>query len=314
MKSKTFKFSISLVKILLPAIFKILIKLKLNRRVINFLHEKSYNSNNKYNFTFLLEKFLEKNKIVALDVGAQGGFNSDTFFPKKYDHFFEEILIEPIDSEAKKIKNKKFVVNKGLWSEKIKKKLYILDNRLGSSSMYEPNINSFDLHNIQEKKYDDYKVTRSIEIECDTLANQLTDLNINNLDYLKIDTQGAEFEILKGLGNFRPLLIKIEAHFFSMYKNVPSWHKLINLLYELNYVLIDWKDIGDHNTRIPAEADMIFIPNFNNEVGKELIKQNKNKFISLMLIFGQLKLLQIIIKRFGIKNDELAKIEDRYFN
>ena len=314
MKSKTFKFSISLVKILLPALFKILIKLKLNRRVINFLHEKSYNSNNKYNFTSLLEKFLEKNKIVALDVGAQGGFNSDTFFPKKYDHFFEEILIEPIDSEAKKIKNKKFVINKGLWSEKIKKKLHILDNRLGSSSMYEPNINSFDLHNIQEKKYDDYKVTRSIEIECDTLANQLMSLNINNLDYLKIDTQGAEFEILKGLGNFRPLLIKIEAHFFSMYKNVPSWHKLINLLYELNYVLIDWKDIGDHNTRIPAEADMIFIPNFNNEVGKELIKQNKNKFISLMLIFGQLKLLQIIIKRFGIKNDEIAKIEDKYFN
>ena len=314
MKSKILKFSKSLSKILLPAVFTILIKLKLNRRVINFLHEKSYNSNFKYDFTSLLEKFLEKNKIVALDVGAQGGFNSDNFFPKKYDHFFEEILIEPIDSEAKKIKNKKFVINKGLWSEKIKKKLYILDNRLGSSSMYEPNINSFDLHNIQEKKYDDYKVTRSIEIECDTLANQLTDLNINNLDYLKIDTQGAEFEILKGLGNFRPLLIKIEAHFFSMYKNVPSWHKLINLLYELNYVLIDWKDIGDHNTRIPAEADMIFIPNFNNEVGKELIKQNKNKFISLMLIFGQLKLLQIIIKRFGIKNDELAKIEDKYFN
>jgi len=314
MKSKTFKFSISLVKILLPSLFKILIKLKLNRRVINFLHEKSYNSNNKYNFTSLLEKFLEKNKIVALDVGAQGGFNSDTFFPKKYDHFFEEILIEPIDSEAKKIKNKKFVINKGLWSEKIKKKLHILDNRLGSSSMYEPNINSFDLHNIQEKKYDDYKVTRSIEIECDTLANQLTGLNINNLDYLKIDTQGAEFEILKGLGNFRPLLIKIEAHFFSMYKNVPSWHKLINLLYELNYVLIDWKDIGDHNTRIPAEADMIIITNLNNEVGEELIKQNKNKFISLMLIFGQLKLLQSSVKRFGISDEGLTKIEDEYFN
>ena len=178
MKSKIFKFSKSLAKILLPAVSKILIKLKLNRRVINFLHEKSYNSNCKYDFTSMLEKFLEKNKIVALDVGAQGGFNSDNFFPKKYDHFFEEILIEPIGSEAQKIKNKKFVINKGLWSEKIKKKLYILDNRLGSSSMYEPNINSFDLHNIKKRKYDDYKVTRSIEIECDTLANQLKNLNI----------------------------------------------------------------------------------------------------------------------------------------
>tara|TARA_B100001057_G_scaffold359408_1_gene361676 strand:- start:272 stop:1216 length:945 start_codon:yes stop_codon:yes gene_type:complete len=314
MKNKIFKFSRSLVKILLPAVSKVLIKLKLNRRVINFLHEKSYNSNSKYNFTSLLEKFLEKDKIIALDVGAQGGFNSDTFFPEKYNHFFEEILIEPIDSEAKKIMSNKFTINKGLWSEKAKKRLYILENRLGSSSMYEPNINSFDLHNIKKKKYDDYKVTRSIEIECDTLTNQLAELNINNLDYLKIDTQGAELEILKGLGNFRPLLIKIETHFFSMYKNVPSWHKLINLLYELNYVLIDWKGIGDHNTRIPAEADLILIPNFNNEAGKELIKQNKNKFMSLMLIFGQLKLLQIIVKKLGINEEELAKIEDMYFN
>ena len=35
-------------------------------------------------------------------------------------------------------------------------------------------------------------------IECDTLENSsLKILNINFLDYLKIDTQGAEFEILK---------------------------------------------------------------------------------------------------------------------
>ena len=116
-----FKFSKSLIKFLLPAIFKILIKLKLNRRVINFLHEKSYNSNNKYNFIPLIEKFLQKNKIIALDVGAQGGFNSDNFFPKKYDNFFDEVLIEPINSEAKKLENKKFIINKGLWSSKTKK-------------------------------------------------------------------------------------------------------------------------------------------------------------------------------------------------
>ena len=33
-----------------------------------------------------------------------------------------------------------------------------------------------------------------------------------------------------------------------------------------------------------------------------------------MLIFGQLKLLQIILKRFEIKDKELEKIEDQYFN
>ena len=82
----------------------------------------------------------------------------------------------------------------------------------------------------------------------------------------------------------------------------------------MNYVLIEWKGIGSHSTRIPAEADLIFIPNFNNENGKKLINMNKEKFICLMLIFGQLKLLQVIMKKFGISNDELFRLEDLYFN
>ena len=308
------KISRSLVKLILPIIYKILVKFKLNRRVINFLSDKSYRSNDQYNFTKLISGLLKNEKIISLDVGAQGGFNSDKFFPSKYNCFFKEILIEPIKSEAEKLKNKKFTINKGLWSKKEKKKLNILDNRLGSSSLYEPDEKFFDIHNLRKVDYNNYKVTRSVEIECDTLTNQLTELEVKKLDYLKIDTQGAELEILKGIGDYRPLLIKIEAHFFSIYKNVPSWNKLVNFLYDLNYSLIDLKGIGNHSSRIPAEADMIFIPNFNNEVGKKLILNNKDKFISLMLIFGQLKLLQVILKRFRIQFKELEKLEDNYFN
>ena len=308
------KISRSLVKLILPVIYKILVKFKLNRRVINFLSDKSYRSNDQYNFSSLISGLLKNEKIISLDVGAQGGFNSDKFFPSKYNCFFKEILIEPINSEAEKLENKKFIINKGLWSKKEKKKLNILDNRLGSSSMYEPDEEFFDLHNLKKKDYDNYKITRSIEVECDTLTNQLKELEINKLDYLKIDTQGAELEILKGIGEYRPLLIKTEAHFFSMYKNVPNWNKLVSFLYDLNYTLIDFKGIGNHSTRIPAEADMIFIPNFNNKIGKKLILDNKDKFISLMLIFGQLKILQVILKRFQIELNNLEKLEDNYFN
>ena len=304
----------SLIKIILPIVFKILIKLKLNRRVINFLNDKSYNSNNSYNFTKTIKNILNDKKIIALDVGAQGGFNSDNFFPKKYNCFFENILIEPIEAEAKKLNKDKYTINKGVWSKQERRKLYILDNRLGSSSMYEPDINNFDLHNIKKDNYKNYDITRTVEINCDSINNLLTELNLKNLDYLKIDTQGAELEILNGLGNYKPLLIKIEAHIFSMYKDVPSWHKLLNLLYELNYVVIDWKGIGEHNSRVPAEIDMILIPNFNNNNGKNLIINSKQKFISLMLIFGQLSLLKLILKRFNVNMKDLEKIEDLYFN
>ena len=314
MKIKIQKFIRSLIKLLLPIIYKILISLKLNRRVINFLSEKGYKSNEKYNFKEHIENLLKKNKITALDVGAQGGFNSDNFFPNQYNQYFQSILVEPIKDEANKFKEQKFVINKGLWSNKEKKNLYVLDNRLGSSSMYMPNEEAFDLHRIKKKDFQNYKVTRTIQIDCDTISNQLSELNIKMLDYLKIDTQGAELEILKGIGSFRPLFLKIEAHFFSIYKNTPSWHELVNFLYEMNYVLIDWKGIGNHSTRIPAEVDMIFIPNFNNDSGKELIKANIEKFTSLMLIFGQLKVLQVILKRFKISDNKIEQLEDYYFN
>jgi len=314
MKIKIQKFFRSLLKLLLPIIYKILITFKLNRRVINFLNEKAYKSNEQHNFKEHIDNLLKNNKIAALDVGAQGGFNSENFFPSKYNQFFKSILVEPIKEEADKFKEQKFMIKKGLWSNKEKKNLYILDNRLGSSSMYMPNEEAFDLHRIKQKDFQNYQVTRTIQIECDTISNQLSELNVNMLDYLKIDTQGAELEILKGIGSFRPLLIKIEVHFFSIYKNVPSWHELVNFLYEMNYVLIDWKGIGDHSTRIPAEVDMIFIPNFNNNSGKELIKANIEKFTSLMLIFGQLKILQVILKRFKISNKKIEKLEDYYFN
>ena len=198
---------------------------------------------------------------------------------------------------------------------KNKKKINLLENRLGSSSMYQPDTDLFSLHQIKEKDYKNFDITKIVEIDCDTLSASLLNLKINKLDYLKIDTQGSELEILKGIGNFKPLLLKIEGHIHSMYKNVPGWNELIDHLYKLNYIIIDWKGIGSHATRTPAELDMIFIPNFNNFEGSSLIKNNESKFVSLLLIFGQIDLLKIISYKLDFKSaKEIKTYEDRFFN
>ena len=303
-------------KILFPLLFKIFFFFKINRRAVNFFSEKGFFANNNHNFTDLINFLLNQKKIIALDVGAQGGFNSDQFIPNKYNHFFEPVLIEPIKEEAEKLKTKnKYVIENALWSTQTKKKIYILGNRLGSSSMYEPNPDLFDLHKIKKKNYQNFNVTKKIEVNCETLSESLSKLKINKLDYLKIDTQGAELEILKGLGDYRPLLIKIEAHVHTMYKNVPSWSELLDCLYKLNYLVIDWKGIGSHVTRIPAEMDMIFIPNFNNEKGEKLILENENKFVSLMLMFRQIGLLKIISNRSNFQSSyKINNLEDLFFD
>ncbi len=310
------KYTKSLIKLILPVLAKIFIKFKVNRRVINYLSEKSYFSNSEYDFTDIIQSQLKQKKLLALDIGAQGGFNSDNFFSKKYDVFFEKILVEPIETAANNLKkNNKYVIQKGFWDTKTKKKIYIMENRLGSSSMFKPNKKLFDLHNIKKKDYSNYDVTKIEEVECDSLENSLKELNIKKLDYLKIDTQGSEFQILRGLGNYRPLLIKLEAHIFSMYDEVPGWQEILSLIYQLNYVLVDWKGIGSHSTRVPAEIDLIFVPNFNNDQGIEFIKKNEEKIISLLLIFGQINLLKIMLKKINSNFTRIiSDFDDRYFN
>ena len=64
-KNRILKLARSLIKLILPIIFKILIKLKINRRVINFLNDKSYNSNDLYNFKKIIQNILDDNKIIT---------------------------------------------------------------------------------------------------------------------------------------------------------------------------------------------------------------------------------------------------------
>ncbi len=308
------KIRISIIKLILPFLYKFLQLFKANTRVINFFTDKQFNANNSYNFQKDIDLLLKNRKLVGLDVGAQGGFNSDKFFPEKYNKYFESILVDPLKDSLKNSESK-HIINKGLWSCKEIRKLYVLNKRPQSSSMYEPDKNSLSVYGFKEKDFHLFDIKKTEMVECDTLSSSLKELNINTLDYLKIDTQGAELEILKGLENFRPLIIKCEVQIFPMYKKEPKWTEVTDLLYKLGYMVSDWKKIGSHATRTPVEMDMVFIPNFLMESGKTLILQKEKEFISLMLISGQITLLKEISKILNLKYPEFyMKIEDRYFN
>ena len=305
-----------LIYLLIPFISRLFVLLRINSRIINQLNKlrlKSHDIDNHYN---LISKFLDGVKLTALDVGAQGGFFNANMFKKEYNDFFTPILVEPIVDEAEKlIKLGYQVINKGIWSKNCYKKLYILGKRPGSTSMHKPSKDNYDLYNLKDKNFSQFEITRETEVECTTLKESLNDKDIKELDFLKIDTQGSELEILKGIGEYYPLLMKVEVQIVPLYENIPDWSELINHLHKLNYMTCEWTEIGPHVTRSPVEMDMLFIPNYLNDNGKKIILSKQKKFTSLMIIFGQIKLLQVISKKLNFSdNFEIQKIKDKFFH
>ena len=310
-----------ILKIIYNFICKIIIKLlpllrilRLQTLVIDQLSKIRLGSNKYGNIQKVISELPLKRKLIALDVGAQGGFNMEHVFLKKYENFFNPIMVEPIPSEAEKLKKKYTVIEKGLWSTNCIKKLYVTSKAAGTS-VYKPWKEGFDLYNPYDNYFRLYDITDEIDVECTTIKDSLDNLNIKELDYLKIDTQGAEYEILKGIGNYFPLLMKIEVQLFSLYKGMPHWTEMLNYIYKLDYMLCSWEKIGLHITQSPIEMDMFFIPNFLTEKGKDLIHSRENEFAFLMLIFGQVRLLQTISKKLEFKlNSSISKIRDKFFD
>jgi hypothetical protein len=59
---------------------------------------------------------------------------------------------------------------------------------------------------------------------------------------------------------------------------------------------------------------MIFVPNYLTVTGKKIIKKRIDNFISLMVIFGQVKLLQVISSNLSFSNNrKIQELDDKYF-
>lgn len=152
------------------------------RRIFFFFYYYSKKFTDRKNCKYII-KNIKKNDIF-LDVGSAYGFYP--YFLEKLDLNVSVIAIEP-DSiclkyiyDLKLFKNKKNkVIKSGAFSKKTKKKLYISNQNRGENSLYKNDIHDYHL-----------------SIDLNTIDNFLKKIKIN---FIKIDTQGSEIEILKGM-------------------------------------------------------------------------------------------------------------------
>ena len=171
---------------------------KFNIRIVNLAaqnhnleHFSTYNT-----FKKIIDHFSNE-KIIIFDVGANIGVVSKLFLK-----IFEDLSIknyeihcfEPNPSafkELKKIQNSKvFLNNIAIGKIGCKRNFNCLANSQ-LSSFYQIDTQTSNSYNLKEK----------LEVNVTTIDEYCESKNINNISFLKIDTEGAEPECLEGAQN-----------------------------------------------------------------------------------------------------------------
>jgi FkbM family methyltransferase len=214
----------------------------------------------------------QKNKIKIIDVGVSGGF-IDIFDPispdiigygfdplvneierlKKYNqtpniHYFDYFVtcynLSELSNEYKKKNNQPFEKTSAAYAVKL---IEHYKNKDYTNPFYAPE---------GEKKYTDKYIT--IDDFCQKN-------NIQDIDFIKIDTDGHDFMVLKGaektLTELKTLGVMVEAQFHGIpHPEANTFANIDNYLRNLGFSLFDLEIYRYSRASLPSEFLYKFIP------------------------------------------------------
>ena len=193
-------------------------------------------------------KFFKKEKInkfdIFIDVGSHHGETIKIF--NKYFKIKKLFAFEasPINYQflKKKIKISKYpsveMFNKALGEKK--EKLFLNQFKETQSTTF-LSFNQNSKYLLRKKKilspYSENFFLKKIEINVERLDEFLQNKNIKVIDILKIDTEGFDFNVIKGLGNkiFQTKYIYFEHHFDDMIEKNYKFSDIHSYLVKHNF-------------------------------------------------------------------------------
>lgn len=187
----------------------------------------------------LFRKSTEESPIVLVDVGARGGISRKW---EPLEGMIKAIGFEPDENECRQLNeatgNNQVYFPVALFNKKGRIDLK-LTRKLRCSSILEPNYTMINRFLASEN----YEVTDSIEVPCDTLDGLAKAGEIKDVDFIKLDTRGSELQILEGaenvLSEFCVFGIEIELEFSPLYRAQSLFAEVDGLLREKGFSLFD---------------------------------------------------------------------------
>jgi FkbM family methyltransferase len=178
--------------------------------------------------------------MLIVDVGSKGGVVPILKNALDETRF---IAFEPLESsESGDLKEgnfkwggegaKEILSNTLVWNKKTNLSFHVCRKR-EVSSVFLPNV-EFISNFLNPERFD---IEDTLTLKADKLDNLISE----DIDYIKVDAQGASFEILEGaylhLMNNSPML-EVELEFEPIYKNQKLFEKTTTMLRDLNYSII----------------------------------------------------------------------------
>jgi hypothetical protein len=153
---------------------------------------------------------------------------------------------------------------------------------------------------------DRFTVEQEVDVSVKTLTEALNGL-VSDIDLLKIDVQGLEFEVLNTMGGFRPFAAIIECSSTEFYVGQKSLFEVGATMRKLGYfplTLLPPHPIGrvDQNSftrTLPLHGDVIFAPD-NSPEGRAVIARDPLKWVVTLGILGHLDFAEWQAKELGI--------------
>jgi FkbM family methyltransferase len=203
-----------------------------------------------------MAQFLPENPVI-LEAGAFEGEDAvvmSQVWPKGIIHTFEPVPLLYLKTKAKTFNCKNVRCYQMALSETTgKAKFYVSsDNEndvSGSSSLLEPKEHL--------KIYPSVKFNRSIEVQTINLDEWAQINNVDHIDFMWLDMQGAELAMLKACPNILKTvkLIFIEIAFAETYKNMPLYQEVRPWLESQGFTVIYEETCG----AAKAEGNALFI-------------------------------------------------------